>query len=77
MSVAIRWRVDEDQEFLGTARCDVFVAILGADIDRRLARQPVVHENIVELSCIFAREKDIVPVQRESIRFCYEAPCHG
>ena len=78
MTVAICGRVDEDQKPLGTARRDILVvAILGADIDRRPAREPVVRENVVELGCIVAREKDVVPMEREAIRLCDDAPCHG
>lgn len=78
MPVAICWRVDEDQEFLGIARRDItVVAILGADIDGRLARELVVCENVVEFGSVVAREENVVPVEWEATRLCHDAPRHG
>jgi len=54
----LRWRllgrgVDEDQETLRSLKVGArFIAILGADIDGRRARQPVALEDVVELSRI-------------------------
>jgi hypothetical protein len=53
MPVAIGWRVDEDEKlFFADADAGAVFAILGADINRRFPRQPVVAENVVELGGI-------------------------
>ena len=75
MPVAIRRRVDQNQKFfLGGRHAGIVVAILRADIDRRLPRQPVAAEDVVELGGVVTREKYIVTPQRKPVRLRNDAP---
>jgi hypothetical protein len=77
MPVAIRGRVSKHQEsLLTTAAWRCAAAILRADIDRRLVRQRVAAEDVVEFGMVVAREKHVVKAERESIRLGEHTPCY-
>ena len=67
MGIAVCWRIDQTQNSLkpwpGQA---IVLPILGTQVNRTLARQPALVENIIEFSAIVLVKKYVVPNQRKS-----------
>ena len=72
----VRAGVSQLTYMLDHSDASVVFAILRANVNRRLPRQRLMAENVIELGSVVLREKHIVPVQRKSVGFRNGTPRH-